>query len=228
MNRLLALESGGLDDQLRRQRVRNAARLACKSNTTTLDWWMTKYLSLTEANVKQIVEVSIDNERIPVLNWLERRGVLPRDLVQICSHAASAYWLHSRGYSIWVYIDNEIESGNLEFLKWCYDHRDTHTILDLDKCIVQAALFSNVEIAQWLIDSYPDAQWEEPTHLGLVECSLEMIKWFENTFRWSQQVDESQECAHKRWVNHVMERATKNGQLDIVQYLYDHPLHEPS
>lgn len=236
LDRLLAQESAGFSEFYRLKRYDHAVNLAATdSNWLVLDWWLTKYLPLTEQNVSRIMVIAAKNKRIHVLEWLEQEGVLPTTNNRMeCGQPESAYWLLERGFSLSIDVGVAILEGNLEFLKWCYENRELHEIHGLARGIVLASSINSVEIAQWLVDTYPDVEWEEPDSFRSFKRELKMIQWLETEFAWNEETEdigesgwETNGCTHKRWVNYSIKLAASGGQRDIVQYLYTHRHHEP-
>lgn len=235
LDRLLIQEASGFGSLYRLKRFDHAVeQAAVDGHLLVLDWWLTKYLPLTEENVLSIVMVAAKNKRIHVLDWLEHQGRLPVDNFFICSQPESVLWLVERGYSLTIDVGVAIQEGNLSFLKWCYENRERHELFGVARGIVLASSINSVEIAQWLIDTFPDIEWEEPDSFRSFKRDLNMIKWLEEQFQWNEETEdidlsgwETNGCAHKRWVNYSMKLAASAGQLDIVQYLYYHRHHEP-
>lgn len=78
------------------------------------DWWLTKYVSLTDASVEPILKYAIEYSRINVLEWLADKRVLPSPWPETleCDKADGVYWLDKRGYLLSVYVITEIEKNN--------------------------------------------------------------------------------------------------------------------
>lgn len=61
-----------------------------------------------------------DCNRIHMLEWLEVKDLLPDPRgysMMACHHAEIVYWLHARGYPMWVDTHYEIGQNNLTFVK---------------------------------------------------------------------------------------------------------------
>lgn len=161
-----------------------------------------------------------------------------------CSDAEVAYWLHKRGFSLRILIETEIRRNNLNFLKWAHEHEKIHDSYGFLGGIVGAADVNNVEMAQWYVDTYPNVAWINPTGREYSDRGLDMIKWLEEDFEWiadESNNDNSEEDNnddddsyddfyddHIRWIECIMRISATAGQLDIIQYLYDHPRHKPT
>lgn len=87
-------------------------------------------------------------------------------------------------------------------------------------------------MAQWFKDTYPDMEWLEPDNGEFSKRDIRMIKWLEENLKWKELDDEESDSnsfnRYNRWIDNTMDVATEAGQLDIVQYLDDHPSHKPT
>lgn len=220
-----------------------------KGKMQIVDWWLTKYLPLNQDTANSIMIRAVGSNRIHVLELLKQKRLLPTPLkkravgqvitmgwfIMECYDAEIDYWLDDQGYPFTIHVEYEILQNHLEFVKLLHQHKDIK-IAGLAKGIACAANVNSVEMVQWLNETYTDVKWNQPylrcDYTG--DLDLTMIKWLEANFSWENQKlfyytgfrwfrDAT---AHDQWVNEIIGYAGKNGQLDIVQYLYDHHLHE--
>lgn len=132
--------------------------------------------------------------------------------------------MHNRGFALMVSIGRETRRGNREFLEWMYEHQAIHLISDLEASIAVAVSVNNVAIAQWLLDKYPGPKWSHPNSKECSTRELTTIKWLEENYKrpsWNSTYG----CAKRIKPSKLI--AATIGQLDIIQYLYRHPLCEP-
>lgn len=100
LDRLLATEWTGLDGNIRLHRFLYNVAIA-KHKMQIVDWWLTKYLPLTEATAEKIMKRVVDYNRIHVLKLLEQKGLLTPTLenrIVKCRQAEVAYWLYEREF----------------------------------------------------------------------------------------------------------------------------------
>lgn len=103
------------------------------------------------------MRTAIDMNRIPVLEWMEQERNLPKPEYSIhCKHANTAYWLHARGYKLSVHVEIDIGRDNRAFLQWINDHKQEVYIRRLGRGIAIAASNNHLELAKWLLETYPD------------------------------------------------------------------------
>lgn len=164
LGRLLMQEWSGLSENFRVARCRHNVQ-QLRERPLLADWWLTKYLPLTETSLKLIVKYAIRHNRINVLKWLEKEGALPRpeDGLVKCERAEAAYWLDKRGYKLSVYAEPELEECNQGFLQWLSENEDRHELYNVERGLAIAAMHNNAKLMQWLFGNYPDIEWEEPS-----------------------------------------------------------------
>lgn len=136
----------------------------------------------------------------------------------------------------------------MEFLKWIERHKETHAIRDPHGGIVYVSSINNVEMAAWLFKPFWGTEWYELDDQKDYVLDLKMVQWLDQRFDWEAQVNASLKAKydwhhfdnyssgedefggdsnHKRWVNHTIGVVAKNGQLDVLEYLFYDPLHQP-
>lgn len=233
-DRLLAREWSGLTEAFRLGRFRYGLKFV-GYNMPLLDAWLTKYLPFNPDNAQLLLESAIKHNRIKVLEWLEQHSLLlpsQKSVALHCDRAAAAYWLAQRGFRLSVSVYDELSDNDLEFIKWAHEHK--HTLRDVSEGIVIAMSLNNLEMAQWLLETFPDMDWDEPTEDFLPNHDLAMATWVVEHFPWApepESVDDEddfdEDYPYKLWVQRTVAVAAREGDLDVVKYLYDHPLNDP-
>lgn len=164
LDRLLAHEWSQLSTEFRTNRfLHNVKRAGQQNKMRILDWWLTKYLPVNEATAKSIMQCAIDWDRVRVLVRLEQERRLPdpKGVVLECRYADTTYWLHERGYSLSIDVETEIARNNFEFMNWVDSHKEHHILRELERGIVAVACTSYVAMAQWLIETFAETEWDE-------------------------------------------------------------------
>lgn len=226
-------EGSNVVDNFLYERYRFNLQQASKTNKLQIvDWWLTKYLPRTDRSIDTTRQNAIDLNRIPVLGWMEQERLLPKPgYFMHCKHADTAFWLHARGYKLSMHVETEIDQGNHAFLEWLNGHKEI-SMRGMKRGIAIAARNNNVALAKWLMETYPDTNWHEPSFKEVTSCDFEMIKWLQTKFKWwdskpARRLYSNDDwlyeptSLHKEWVERCIKVAAGNGQFEIVKYLFD-------
>lgn len=161
-----------------------------RSDVRTLQWWITRY---NQQPVNQSVFVfvfdrAVVSDSLDLLTWLADQGSsLPtptqRSVPLDCTHPDAACWLHDRGYRIAINPGNEVEKGNLAFLQWT--KANAAEIPRIDECLKIALNGNHLEMANWLVETFPNVRWQGWNQWGKYNgkdvgmLKLDTIKWVE-------------------------------------------------
>lgn len=81
----------------------------------------------------------------------------------------------------------------MEFMKWLEDNEEDHEVYGVGQSLPTAMDQNNVEMMQYLFDTYPDTEWEEPFGLEYIKRDLKTIKWLEEHLNWAPQEEMHEE-----------------------------------
>lgn len=233
LDHLLTLESTARLAEICMKTLVDGANSAGRRNKTqVVDWWLTKYMRVNEDTKESIIILAINWNRVKVLALLEQNGIRlnAKGLAVECAHAEVVYWLHERGYTLFIDAKPEFYRKNLEFIKWIHSHKGKHILDFVEEGIVAAANTNSLEMAQCLVETFVDTKWCEPVDNIYTRLDLSLVKWLEEEFKWKDPDDrgEAEDSAHRRWVNHTFAMAAEWSQLDVVEYLHEHSLRNPT
>lgn len=118
-------------------------------------------------------------------------------------------------------------------MRWIHEHKEIRT-RGLAKGIAYTADAESVEMAQWLMKR--TLNWNGSSHSSAVshreagscydQADGNQFMWDDLEFDYSGFWLFKPIGAHDRWVNGVIRYTAEHGQLDTVQYLYNHYLHD--
>lgn len=242
----LQVQEGIVDARFREARFRHGVYQATNmADLRTLSWWLTHYYHppIDQKIFDLVFYGAVRSSSLDLLVWLvEQKVSLPlpdqNSAPLACFAPVVASWLHKCGYRIHIIPFEEVKKGNVAFLQWARENADE--IQSIEMCLKIALNGNHLELADWLVTSFPNVEWSEwdkwskfeSTDVG--KLNLETIKWVEANFVWKQQntynrhqgdwFDEEYQPPREKWIAHCIKQAADDGKIEIVQYLYDHPL----
>lgn len=218
----------------------------------TLTWWFTRYHhSPTDRSAYYhfVFYNAVRDSSLDLISWLMQQNSslpAPAELERPLPvrNSKMALWLHERGYQICVSPLQEVENGNVAFIEWALANAEE--VRSIEVCLKIAVDARQFEMAHWLLETFPDTDWcewiissalDDYCASGLkpfVVPDLETIKWIEMYFPWKRAdsddddseylYEDTNQSNHAAWVVHCIKDSAARGNMDIVQYLYGHPL----
>lgn len=252
LDRLLMEEGPDVGPYFRQARFRHGVHLATmSSDVRTLTWWFSRYhySPADPSAYYDYVFYSAAADPSPDLHaWVvaQTAALLPAaaqlERPLTCRNADVAVWLHDHGYRICVIPMDEVEKGNIAYIQWALHNAEQ--VQAIEACLQIAVEARRFDMAHWLLDTFPDTEWHEWITPNTREDDFmvnrksfklpdfDTIKWIESYFPWkTDHVDEHEylyedtdRSNHANWVVRCIKEAAAGGNMDIVQYLYNHRL----
>ncbi|KAE9047005.1 hypothetical protein PR003_g1321 [Phytophthora rubi] len=207
---------------------RDAEKAACRGHSNVV-WWLLAHAP-AQRNVGNIMSAAVRSGDIPLMEWLIRN--------EFNRH------IHDRPR-----ISDAVLTGNLEVVKWMYNHGFTD---NGDEALMNAASNDDLEMVSWLLDhrigldsigafnsalrnrslkcaKYLDEHYElmevghcfEQAMMIASNSELEAVKWLVEEFTDDPDIDLFEPVnTFPDEPSTVLDAAVENGKLDIVQYLH--------